>query len=99
MGLLWSEHWSATPKLKQRATATLMARGQMVELVSNFTGHIEALPGYDVIKQMPSFNFMEVGGHIAVGQDLELTIDLFTCAGAVILCHHDKQQVAADEAK
>jgi len=41
---------------------------------------------------------MEVGGHIAVGQDLELTIDLFTCAGAVILCHPEKKQVADDEA-
>jgi len=76
-----------------------MAGGQMVELVSNFTGRIEALPGYDIIKQLPSFTFMEVGGHIAVGQELDLTIDLFTCAGAVILCHDDKQQVAADESK
>jgi len=75
-----------------------MAGGQMVELVSNFTGRIEALPGYETIKQLPSFSFMEVGGHIAVGQDLELTIDLFTCAGAVILCHPDKKQVADDEA-
>merc|ERR1712187_71208 len=76
-----------------------MAGGQMVELVSNFTGRIKALPGYDVIKQLPSFNFMEVGGHISVGQTLELTVDLFTCAGAVILCHPDKAQVALDEAK
>jgi biotin carboxylase len=74
-----------------------MAGGQMVELVSNFTGRIEALPGYETIKQLPSFSFMEVGGHIAVGQELELTIDLFTCAGAVILCHSDKRQVADDE--
>merc|ERR1712217_71209 len=41
---------------------------------------------------------MEVGSHIAVGQELALTIDLFTCAGAVILCHPDKDQVAQDEA-
>jgi len=75
-----------------------MAGGQMVELVSNFTGRIEALPGYETIKQLSSFSFMEVGGHIAVGQELELTIDLFTCAGAVILCHPDKKQVANDEA-
>merc|ERR1712087_113590 len=77
---------------------TFVAGGQMVELVSNFTGRIEALPGYETIKHLPSFSFMEVGGHIAVGQDLELTIDLFTCAGAVILCHPDKKQVADDEA-
>merc|ERR1712217_812558 len=77
---------------------TFVAGGQMVELVSNFTGRIEALPGYETIKQLPSFNFMEVGGHIAVGQELALTIDLFTCAGAVILCHPDKDQVAQDEA-
>jgi len=77
---------------------SFMAGGQMVELVSNFTGRIISLLGYEVIKQLPSFNFMEVGSHIAVGQDLELTIDLFTCAGAVILCHESKEQVKADEA-
>jgi biotin carboxylase len=76
-----------------------MAGGQMVELVSNFTGCIEGLPGYDTIKQLPSFSFMEVGAHICIGNELELTIDLFTCAGAVILCHSNKKQVAEDEAK
>lgn len=76
-----------------------MAGGQMVELVSNFTGRIEGLSGYEVIKQMPSFSFMEVGSHITVGRELELTIDLFTCAGAIILCHPSKEQVAEDEAK
>merc|ERR1712217_777203 len=75
-----------------------MAGGQMVELVSNFTGRIEGLPGYEAIRNLPSFNFMEVGGHISIGQELELTIDLFTCAGAVILCHPSKKQVAKDEA-
>merc|ERR1712190_579213 len=74
------------------------AGGQMVELVSNFTGRITGLPGYDAIRNLPSFNFMEVGSHITVGRDLELTIDLFTCAGAVILCHPNKEQVAEDEA-
>lgn len=77
---------------------TFMAGGQMVELVSHFTGCITGLSGYDVIRALPSCNFMEVGSHIAVGQDLELTVDLFTCAGAVILCHPDKHQVAQDEA-
>ena len=76
-----------------------MAGGQMVELVSNFTGRIEGLPGYDTIRKLPSFSFMEVGDHISIGKELELTIDLFTCAGAVILCHPSKTQVAEDEAK
>lgn len=75
-----------------------MAGGHMVELVSNFTGTIVGLPGYEIIKQLPSFNFMEVGSHISIGRELELTIDLFTCAGAVILCHESKKQVAKDEA-
>merc|ERR1712137_1172589 len=77
---------------------TFMAGGQMVELVSNFRGRITGLAGYDVIRDLPSFNYMEVGSHIAVGQELALTIDLFTCAGAFILCHPDKDQVAQDEA-
>lgn len=76
-----------------------MAGGRMVELVSNFTGRIEGLPGYEVIKKLPSFDFMEVGAHISIGKELELTIDLFTCAGAVILCHPSKKQVEEDEAK
>merc|ERR1712203_219223 len=77
---------------------TFKAGGQMVELVSNFSGRITGLPGYDVIKALPSFDYMEVGSHIAVGQELALTIDLFTCAGAVILCHPNREQVAEDEA-
>jgi biotin carboxylase len=88
------EAFDALPDMYPR----FMAGGQMVELVSNFTGRIVSCPGYEVIRQLPSFNFMEVGSHIAVGQDLELTIDLFTCAGAVILCHESKEQVKADEA-
>jgi len=75
-----------------------MAGGQIVNLVSNFKGRITGLPGYDDIKAMQSFNFMEVGSHIAIGQELELTIDLFSCAGVIILCHPDKEQVANDEA-
>merc|ERR1712050_346428 len=75
-----------------------VAGGQMVELVSNFTGRIEGLPGYEIIKKLPSFSFMEVGSHISIGKELELTIDLFTCAGAVILCHPSKKQVEEDEA-
>jgi hypothetical protein len=77
---------------------SFMAGGQMVELVSHFTGRIEGLPGYEIIRSLPSFSFMEVGSHIAIGQELELTIDLFTCAGAAILCHPSKKQVAEDEA-
>jgi hypothetical protein len=88
------EAFDALPVMYPR----FMAGGQMIELVSNFTGRIVSCPGYEVIRQLPSFNFMEVGSHIAVGQDLELTIDLFTCAGAVILCHESKEQVKADEA-
>merc|ERR1719183_1550468 len=76
---------------------SFMAGGQMVELVSHFTGRIEGLPGYEIIRNLPSCSFMEVGAHIAIGQELELTIDLFTCAGAAILCHPDKKQVADDE--
>merc|ERR1712056_169372 len=52
---------------------TFKAGGQMVELVSNFSGRITGLPGYDVIKALPSFDYMEVGSHIAVGQELALT--------------------------
>merc|ERR1712154_520946 len=47
------------------------AGGQMVELVSNFEGVITALPGYDAIRALPSFSFMEVGSHIAVGAKLQ----------------------------
>merc|ERR1712190_539844 len=49
---------------------TFKAGGQMVELVSNFSGRITGLPGYDAIKALPSFDYMEVGSHIAVGQEL-----------------------------
>ena len=44
-----------------------MAGGQMVELVSNFTGRITGLPGYDIIKALPSFSYMEVSGRCVNG--------------------------------
>lgn len=74
------------------------AGGQMVALVSNFEGVIAALPGYDAIQALPSFSSMEVGSHIAVGAQLQKTIDLFTAGGLVILCHPDPKVVAKDEA-
>ena len=40
----------------------------------------------------------QVGSHISIGEELELTIDLFTCAGAIILCHPSNEQVSEDEA-
>jgi hypothetical protein len=87
--------FDALPNLYPR----FMAGGQMVELVSNFSGTIVGLPGYDKIKHLPSFSSMEVGSHISLGKELELTIDLFSSAGAVILCHQSKDQVAEDEAR
>merc|ERR1712187_493900 len=38
-----------------------------------------ALVGYSQVEAACDCYFMKVGGHIAVGQELELTIDLFTC--------------------
>lgn len=70
------------------------AFGQEVILVSYAEGEVVGTPGYDVIKNLESFVFMETG--VAIGSHVEHTVDLLTCVGSAILLHEDEEQLQKD---
>jgi len=70
------------------------AFGQSVMLVSFHSGTIKAMPGYEKIKNMSSFVALQTG--YTFGSTVELTVDLFTAVGVVMLAHEDPAQVAKD---
>lgn len=70
------------------------ASGQEVILVSFSRGKVKSTPGYEVIKQLPSFVYLETG--VKPGTEIDYTIDLFTGIGSVILMHPDKEVLQKD---
>lgn len=73
------------------------AFGQEVLLVSYAAGDVVGTPGYDEIKELESFVFLETG--VSVGCKVEHTVDLLTTVGSVILLHEDEEVVKRDVAK
>lgn len=73
------------------------AFGQEVMLVSYAEGDVIGTPGYDVIKELESFVFLETG--VSIGCKVERTVDLLTSVGDVILMHSDEEVVKRDIAK
>mmetsp|Transcript_19329 Transcript_19329/g.40704 ORF Transcript_19329/g.40704 Transcript_19329/m.40704 type:complete len:925 (+) Transcript_19329:97-2871(+) len=70
------------------------AAGQEVYLVSRGRGKVRFTPGFDVIKNLPSFVYLETG--VAPGGFVDFTVDLFTALGSVILMHQDPEVLEAD---
>ena len=81
-------------KLPDMPPSPFKASGQEVILVSYSQGKVKSTPGYEVMKQLPSFLCLETG--IKVGSDVDYTIDLVTGIGSVILMHHDEAIVKRD---
>jgi len=73
------------------------AFGQEVILVSYAEGDVIGTPGYDEIKELESFVYLETG--VAVGGRVEHTVDLLTSVGSVIVMHSDEAVVKRDIAK
>jgi len=73
------------------------ASGQTVMLVSFQTGVVKQTPGYDQMKLLPSFVTLQTG--IRPGSQVELTVDLFTAVGVLILAHDDPKQLNEDIAE
>jgi hypothetical protein len=65
-----------------------------VILVSFSRGKVIGTPGYDVIRSLQSFVYMETG--IKVGSFVERTVDLLTGIGSAILMHEDEDVVCKD---
>lgn len=72
------------------------AFGQEVILVSYAAGEVTATPGYEVIKNLESFVFLETG--VSVGSRVEHTVDLLTAVGSAILVHDDEEVIKKDVA-
>merc|ERR1719379_1559319 len=72
------------------------ASGLNLMLVCNEEGVVQAMPGYDRIRNLRSFVKLQTG--IRKGGRVERTIDLLTCIGQVILIHADPDVLAEDVA-
>jgi hypothetical protein len=73
------------------------ASGQMVHLVSHFSGVVSSTPGYDKMRKLSSFDSLFT--RVKVGSQVELTVDLFTAVGVLVLLNSDKSQLERDIAE
>jgi hypothetical protein len=72
----------------------LIGQGVEVCLVSYGKGTVKRTPGFDVLKKLPSCIHFESG--VTIGGTVDLTIDLITCVGSVIVYHEDPAIVKDD---
>lgn len=80
--------------LPDKPPSPFKSSGDEIILVSYSEGTVKATPGYDMIKRLPSFQFLETG--VKVGTKVTHTIDLVTGIGSAILIHSDKQVMEKD---
>jgi biotin carboxylase len=73
------------------------ASGQAVMLISYSTGEVLSTPGYEKMKQLPSFAALQTG--YGKGSKVEVTVDLFTAVGVLMLANPDSEQLEKDLAK
>ena len=73
------------------------AAGLEVFLVSFSRGTVKATPGFDCIKNLPSFVYLETG--VREGSEVDYTVDLFSSIGSVILMHYDREVLQKDVAR
>jgi len=81
-------------RLPDKPPSPFKASGQEVILVSYSRGTVRSTPGFDRIKNLPSYVYLETG--VKPGSFVDYTVDLFTGIGSVILMHHDEKVLAAD---
>ncbi len=70
------------------------AFGEEVILVSYAEGYVTGTPGYDIIKSLESFVYLETG--VTIGCKVERTVDLLTSLGSAILLHEDEEVLKRD---
>jgi len=80
--------------LPSKPLSPFKASGQEVILVSFGRGVVKATPGFEDIKKMPSFVYLETG--VRPGSRVDYTVDLFTGIGSVILMHKDPAVLEED---
>ena len=80
--------------LPDKTPSPFKAAGQECCLVSYSEGTVKSTPGYEVIRRLPSFVYLET--RTGPGTEVERTTDLFTDIGSVILLHEDPEVVKKD---
>merc|ERR1712176_1556920 len=73
------------------------ASGQAVMLISYFAGEVQSAPGYEKMKQLQSFVALQTG--YGKGSKVEVTADLFTAVGVLMLANSDSEQLERDLAE
>jgi hypothetical protein len=68
--------------------APFKAAGQEVILVSYSRGKVSSTAGFEIIKQLLSFVYLETG--VRVGTKVTQTVNLFTGIGSGIVMHPDE---------
>merc|ERR1719382_2165797 len=81
-------------ELPDRPPSPFLAAGQEVMLVSFAEGKVTSCPGYERIKALDSFVYLESA--IDAGCRIDYTTDLFTNVGSAILMHTDEAQLRSD---
>jgi len=85
---------AAFAKIPNVFPSPFKASGQNVMLVSFFAGTVRSTPGYDKMKKMASFVSLQTG--VTVGSIVELTVDLFTAVGVLVLANKDPKILEKD---
>lgn len=81
-------------RIPDKPCSPFKAGGLEVILVSFSKGKVQAMPGYEVIKCLPSFLSLETG--VKIGTEVDYTIDLNTGIGSVMLMHPDEEVIKRD---
>mmetsp|Transcript_44905 Transcript_44905/g.112931 ORF Transcript_44905/g.112931 Transcript_44905/m.112931 type:complete len:529 (+) Transcript_44905:65-1651(+) len=70
------------------------ALGQLVVLVSFYSGVVKSTPGYDRMLKLTSFVALHTA--VEIGSKVERTVDLFTAVGVLILANSDPEKIEVD---
>jgi len=85
---------AAFAKIPDCYPSPFKASGQNVMLVSFFAGTVRSTPGYDKMRKLSSFVALQTG--VGIGSKVELTVDLFTAVGVLVLANSDAKLLEAD---
>lgn len=86
-------HEEAFNSLPERPVE-LKAYGCEAMLVSYQNGILQSYPGLTEIEAMPSF--VTKSFHVHAGDELPITIDMFTTPGSILMVHDDEEQLKRD---
>jgi len=89
-------HEEAFARLPERPPSPFRASGQEVCLVSMCAGRVKGTGGLDRLRRLRSFVSLDTS--VAVGGWVEASVDLWTCAGSLMLMHQDAEVLAQDVA-